>query len=71
MNKEEQQEWMEQTETLLRQERLSPEDAEAVQKLLDIVSELTAENKRLRTALVKASSNKPRMSSRLKDALYE
>ncbi|WP_046214959.1 hypothetical protein [Paenibacillus wulumuqiensis] len=71
MNKEEQQEWMEQTETLLRQERLSPEDAEAVQKLLEIVSELTAENKRLRTALVKANSNKPRMSSRLKDALYE
>ncbi|WP_017815253.1 hypothetical protein [Paenibacillus shenyangensis] len=71
MNKEEHQEWVQQTEALLRQERLSPEDAEAVQKLLDIVNELTAENKRLRTALVKANSNKPRMSSRLKDALYE
>ncbi len=60
-----------QVEQLLLEKRLGTEESEAVQNLLDTVQRLQAENKRLRTALVKANNNKPKMSSRLKDALYE
>ncbi|WP_068616960.1 hypothetical protein [Paenibacillus tuaregi] len=35
------------------------------------IEELKAENARLRKALLKASSNLPKMSSKLKSALYE
>lgn len=60
-----------QVEQLLQQGQLRAEDSVALQQLLDTVEELQTENKRLRTALVKANSKKPKMSSRLKDALYE
>lgn len=58
-------------EQLLQKQQLSIEDHNALQQLLDTVQQLQADNKRLRTALVKANSKKPKMSSRLKDALYE
>ncbi|WPP43054.1 hypothetical protein SK066_08995 [Paenibacillus hunanensis] len=58
-------------EQLLQKQQLSTEDHNALQQLLDTVQQLQADNKRLRTALVKANSKKPKMSSRLKDALYE
>ncbi|MFD1885151.1 hypothetical protein [Paenibacillus wenxiniae] len=60
-----------QIDQLLKQGQLPKEDSAALQQLLDAVQHLEAENKRLRTALVKANSKKPKMSSRLKDALYE
>ncbi len=60
-----------QVEQLLLEKRLGMEESEAVRSLLDTVQQLQAENKRLRTALVKANKSKPKMSSRLKDALYE
>ncbi len=58
-------------EQLLQKQQLRTEDHNALQQLLDTVQQLQADNKRLRTALVKANSKKPKMSSRLKDALYE
>ncbi|GGJ10430.1 hypothetical protein [Paenibacillus hunanensis] len=58
-------------EQLLQKQQLRTEDHDALQQLLDTVQQLQADNKRLRTALVKANSKKPKMSSRLKDALYE
>ncbi|WP_322905459.1 hypothetical protein [Paenibacillus campi] len=62
---------VDQMEQLLHQQRLSMEEEDAVQQLLNTIVQLQADNKRLRTALVKANSTKPKMSSRLKDALYE
>lgn len=67
----EQQRYLDEVEMLLAQERLSPDDQVSVQQLVDAVKELRAENKRLRSALVKANSKKPKMSTRLKEALYE
>ncbi|MEW4370376.1 hypothetical protein [Paenibacillus kandeliae] len=69
---EQHQQWIEDVEALLRQERLSPDDEQSVRHLLETVQALQAENQRLRSALVKANnSKKPKMSTRLKDALYE
>lgn len=51
---------------------LSVECKEMIDELINHVQILTAENIRLRKALVRANAARsPRMSSKLKDALYE
>lgn len=51
---------------------LSEESKEMIDRFIDHAQQLTAENIRLRKALVRANAARsPRMSSKLKDALYE
>ncbi|RCX23167.1 hypothetical protein DFP94_101761 [Fontibacillus phaseoli] len=57
---------------LLQHPALSKEDQEMVRELIEKVENLSAENVRLRkTILRQTSGNSPRMSSKLRDALYE
>lgn len=42
-----------------------------IEELIHETDKLLKENKRLRRLLLNASSSKPRMSSKLRDALYE
>lgn len=46
-------------------------EAEWIESLLHRLEEAEARNKRLREALVKANGQKPTMSTKLRDALYE
>ncbi|AWB45081.1 hypothetical protein DCC85_13175 [Paenibacillus sp. CAA11] len=42
-----------------------------IRDMLQEIHDLRAENSRLRKALLRASSQQPKMSSKLRDALYE
>lgn len=46
-------------------------ETEWIEGLLRRLEESEARNKRLREALLKVSGNKPNMSTKLRDALYE
>ncbi|KFN09438.1 Uncharacterised protein [Paenibacillus macerans] len=50
---------------------LSEADRQLVRELIGQAEKLSAENVRLRKALLRASRNGARMSSKLKEALYE
>lgn len=57
---------------MLEQAPLEEEKRLALLELVDHVEQVTAENARLRKALLRASShNASRMSTKLKEALYE
>ncbi|MNN33801.1 hypothetical protein D3C81_1475730 [compost metagenome] len=57
---------------LLQQGGLQDKEKVMIQQLLEQVTELHAENARLRKALLRANAaNNPRMSTKLKEALYE
>ncbi|WP_019639042.1 hypothetical protein [Paenibacillus fonticola] len=58
-------------QSLLDDPAMTEQYKELIRELLEQAGQLTAENARLRRALLRASSNGPRMSSKLKDALYE
>lgn len=58
--------------TMLDHTEISEQDKVLIRELIEQVEELTAENGRLRRTLLRVSSkNESKMSSRLKDALYE
>ncbi|TYA13720.1 hypothetical protein FRY98_11165 [Paenibacillus faecis] len=51
---------------------LDQEERERIREAIQELSDLRAENERLRKTVVRLrSANTPRMSSKLKDALYE
>lgn len=57
---------------MLEQASLEEEKRKALLELIDRFDQVTAENARLRKALLRASShNASRMSTKLKEALYE
>lgn len=57
---------------LLQHEGLQQDEKDLIQQLVEQVEGLQAENKRLRKTLLRVNSaNNPRMSSKLKEALYE
>ncbi|WHX47448.1 hypothetical protein QNH46_14920 [Paenibacillus woosongensis] len=58
-------------ETLLNDPSLSEQQRSLIAELLETAGQLSAENTRLRRVLLKKSSGGQRMSSKLKDALYE
>ncbi|WP_055107700.1 hypothetical protein [Paenibacillus ihumii] len=58
-------------ETLLNDPSLKEQHRELIAELLSTARQLSAENTRLRRTLLKKSSGGQRMSSKLKDALYE
>lgn len=58
--------------SLLKLGRLQDKEKVMIQELLEQVEELQLENARLRKALLRANAaNNPRMSTKLKEALYE
>lgn len=56
---------------LLTRSEWTVTDAPLIKQLLHTLQTVSAENKRLRTALLKVNAQQPKMSSRLRDALYE
>lgn len=56
---------------LLTRSEWTVADTPLIEQLLHTLQTFSAENKRLRTALLKANAQQPKMSSRLRDALYE
>lgn len=57
---------------MLEQVQLEEEKRQALLELIEHLEQVTAENTRLRKALLRASSpNTSRMSTKLKEALYE
>lgn len=56
---------------LLTRSEWTAGDAPLIEQLLHTLQTVSAENKRLRTALLKVNAQQPKMSSRLRDALYE
>lgn len=57
---------------LLQHEGLQQEEKALIQQLIEQAEGLQAENKRLRKTLLRVNAaNNPRMSSKLKEALYE
>ncbi|MGV7117367.1 hypothetical protein [Paenibacillus kyungheensis] len=56
---------------LLTRSEWTASDAPLIEQLLHTLQTVSAENKRLRTALLKVNAQQPKMSSRLRDALYE
>lgn len=57
---------------LLQHEGLQQEEKVLIQQLIEQVQALQSENKRLRKTLLRVNAaNHPRMSSKLKEALYE
>ncbi len=56
---------------LLTRSEWTVADTPLIEQLLHTLQTVSAENKRLRTALLKANAQQPKMSSRLRDALYE
>lgn len=57
--------------TLLHDTSISEQHRVLIEELLEAAGQLSAENMRLRRTLLRVSSNGPRMSTKLKDALYE
>lgn len=57
--------------TLLNDPSISEQQRKLIEELLEAAGQLSTENKRLRRTLLRVSSNGPRMSTKLKDALYE
>ncbi|MNJ64248.1 hypothetical protein D3C77_601920 [compost metagenome] len=57
--------------SLLNDPAISEQHKALIAELLDQAGQLSAENARLRRTLLRVSSSGPRMSSKLKDALYE
>ncbi|GGH25028.1 hypothetical protein [Paenibacillus segetis] len=58
--------------TMLEHTGISEQDKVLINQLIEQVEKLTAENGRLRRTLLRVSSkNESKMSSKLKDALYE
>ncbi|GIP48498.1 hypothetical protein D3C81_814630 [compost metagenome] len=58
--------------SLLEEVHLEEEKRQVLLELIDQIEQVTAENARLRKALLRASShNASRMSTKLKEALYE
>ncbi|MGP0585739.1 hypothetical protein [Paenibacillus timonensis] len=58
--------------SLLEEVHLEEEKRQALLELIDQIEQVTAENARLRKALLRVSSqNASRMSTKLKEALYE
>lgn len=63
---------LEQYNQLLEHTGISEQDKVIIRQLIEQVETLTAENGRLRRTLLRVSSkNESKMSSKLKDALYE
>jgi len=60
-----------QVNELLTRSEWTAADASVIEQLLHTLQTVSAENKRLRTALLKVNAQQPKMSSRLRDALYE
>lgn len=58
-------------EAILADERLLPEHKELISQLLSQAQQLQAENGRLRKAVLFHTQKGSRMSTKLKDALYE
>lgn len=58
-------------EAMLEDERMLPEHKQLVSQLLSQMEQLQAENGRLRKAVLFHSQKGSRMSTKLKDALYE
>ncbi|AZK47078.1 hypothetical protein [Paenibacillus lentus] len=56
---------------LLHDPSLSEHQRTMIEELLQAAGQLSAENRRLRRTLLRVSSSGPRMSTKLKDALYE
>ncbi|WP_054957194.1 hypothetical protein [Paenibacillus dakarensis] len=56
---------------LKEEEQLSPEATKLIDQLLEELETLARQNVNLRKAALKATSKQSRMSSKLKDALYE
>ncbi len=57
---------------LLQHPALSKEEQGLIRELIEKMENLNAENVRLRKTILRLSSgNSPRMSSKLRDALYE
>lgn len=56
---------------LLNDPTLKEQQRMLIEELLETAGQLSAENIRLRRTLLRITSNGPRMSSKLKDALYE
>lgn len=56
---------------LLNDPTLKEQQRMLIEELLETAGQLSAENIRLRRTLLRVTSNGPRMSSKLKDALYE
>ncbi|MCM3698276.1 hypothetical protein [Paenibacillus macerans] len=56
---------------LAERPELSEADRQLIRELIAQAEKLAAENVRLRKALLRASRNGARMSSKLKEALYE
>ncbi|NMO96897.1 hypothetical protein [Paenibacillus lemnae] len=63
-------EWKQRIAELEQDQKLTPEAREIMQHLLNEVERLTLQNKNLRRAALK-STKQDRMSTKLKDALYE
>ncbi|MDQ0088199.1 hypothetical protein J2T12_001605 [Paenibacillus anaericanus] len=62
----------EQYNQLLEHTEIPEQDKVVIRQLIEQVETLTAENGRLRRTLLRVSSkNESKMSSKLKDALYE
>lgn len=63
---------LEQYNQLLEHTEIPEQDKYLIRQLIEQVETLTAENGRLRRTLLRVSSkNESKMSSKLKDALYE
>ncbi|MEK4511654.1 hypothetical protein EJP82_05020 [Paenibacillus anaericanus] len=63
---------LEQYNQLLEHTEIPEQDKVVIRQLIEQVETLTAENGRLRRTLLRVSSkNESKMSSKLKDALYE
>ncbi|MNJ64432.1 hypothetical protein D3C77_603810 [compost metagenome] len=58
-------------EAILEDEKMLPEHRQMLTQLLAQIQELQAENGRLRKAVLHYSHKGSRMSTKLKDALYE
>jgi hypothetical protein len=58
-------------EALLKDESILPQHKEMITKLLSQIEQLQAENGRLRKAVLFHTQKGSRMSTKLKDALYE
>ncbi|MNN78155.1 hypothetical protein D3C76_105530 [compost metagenome] len=59
-------------EQLLQHEGLKDEDKDLIKQLIEQTLNLQAENTRLRKTLLRVNAaHNPRMSSKLKEALYE